>query len=65
MKYDNSTRVETAVKSYISEYKISKLLFQIPVEASRCYNQMITPVVVLNIKIYLVLLTAARLSGIV
>ena len=27
------------------EYKITKLLSQIRVEASRCYNQMMTPVV--------------------
>ena len=45
MKYDNITRVETAVKSYISKYKISKLLSQIRGEASRFYNQMLTPVV--------------------
>ena len=44
MKYDNCTRVETAVKSYITEYKISKLLSQIRVGASRCYNRMMTPV---------------------
>ena len=75
-------RVETAVKSYISEYKISKLLSQIRIEANRCYNRMMTPVVGLrsnyvlkkkffcfllnNVrKIYLVSLTASRLSGIV
>ena len=45
VKYDNITRVKTAVKSYIAEYKVSKLLSQIRVEASRLYNQMMTPVV--------------------